>query len=214
MELASLIDHTLLKADMSLNDLEQLCSEAIQHQFVAVCIPPYYVKKAAEILQDSEVNIATVCGFPMGYNCTSAKVEEAKRAIDEGASEVDMVVNVNAVKNADWNYVKNDINSVSLIVQLKGGKIKVIFETALLDDDEIIKLCEICAEVGVDFVKTSTGFNGEGANERTIRLMRDHLPSNVHIKASGGIRNREDAMKMVEAGADRIGASRSIEIIG
>lgn len=213
MNIASYIDHTTLKADCTLDEVKKKCREAIDFQFKAVCIPPYYVEKAVDLLENSNVKIATVVGFPMGYSATPAKVEEIKRAIDNGADEIDVVANICAIKEKQWNFVKNDIGSMTMAVHLKGKIIKVILETALLSDEEIEKLCQICAEIKVDFVKTSTGFNGGGATIHAVSLMRSVLPKEIKIKASGGIRNRADAIKMIEAGASRLGSSSGVSIM-
>ncbi|HRG87686.1 MAG TPA: deoxyribose-phosphate aldolase [Chitinophagales bacterium] len=213
MSLASKIDHTLLKADATEKEVKRICAEAKEHGFAAVCIPPYFVRKCKLWLKDSEVKVATVVGFPLGYSHTPAKVEEARRAIDEGADEVDMVINIIALKAGDWNYLKNELTSAATIVQLRGGKLKVILETGLLTEQEIIKACELCAEMTVDYVKTSTGFTQVGATVETVKLLRAHLPKNIKIKASGGIREKEFALQLIQAGADRLGCSASVSIV-
>ncbi len=213
MSLASKIDHTLLKADATEKEVKRICAEAKEHGFAAVCIPPYFVRKCKLWLKDSEVKVATVVGFPLGYSHTPAKVEEARRAIDEGADEVDMVINIIALKAGDWNYLKNELTSAATIVQLRGGKLKVILETGLLTEQEIIKACELCADMTVDYVKTSTGFTQVGATVETVKLLRAHLPKNIKIKASGGIREKEFALQLIEAGADRLGCSASVSIV-
>lgn len=213
MNLASKIDHTLLKADATEKEIKRLCAEAKEHGFAAVCIPPYFVRKCKLWLKDSEVKVATVVGFPLGYSHTPAKVEEARRAIDEGADEVDMVINILALKAGDWNYLKNELTSVATIVQLRGGKLKVILETGLLTNEEIVKACELCAEMTVDFVKTSTGFTQVGATVEAVKLLRASLPKAIKIKASGGIRDKAFALQLVEAGADRLGCSASVSIV-
>lgn len=217
MELASYIDHTMLRADSTLDDIRKICTEAHQFQFPVVCVPPFYVKNAKDILreenEESTVKVATVIGFPMGYSTTAAKVEEIKRAIDDGASEVDVVINICAVKSGLWNYVQNDIDSTATAAHLKGKKVKTILETGLLSEAELRKLLEICNEVKPDFVKTSTGFNGDGATMRVVQLLKAHLENPIKIKASGGIRTREDALRLIEAGAQRIGSSSSVMIV-
>ena len=213
MNLATIIDHTILKADCTVEKVKIICEEAIKFDFTAVCIPPYYIKDAGVLLKSTAIKIATVIGFPMGYSATVAKVEEIKRAINDGAHELDVVINICAVKKGDWAYVKNDIDSMTRAAHLKGKIVKIILETGLLSKKEIKKLCLICSELEVDFVKTSTGFNGEGANEEIIRFLRQNLSSKIKIKASGGIRTTEYALKMVEAGADRLGCSASIAIV-
>lgn len=213
MNLASYIDHTVLRPDCTIEDIKKVCSEALQYKFAAVCIPPFFVKNAAQILNDSPVKIATVVGFPMGYSTTPAKVEEIKKGIDDGLDEIDAVINIAAVKNANWNYVKNDIYSVTMAGQLKGKCVKIILETGLLNEEEIKKLCAICSEIGPDFVKTSTGFNGEGATVDVVNLLRNNLPEEIKIKASGGIRSKEDALRLIEAGAKRLGSSSGVMIV-
>ncbi len=207
MEIASKIDHTYLKPDCTEKIVQEICAEAQQYGFAAVCIPPLYVQPAAEILKKSSVAVATVVGFPMGYSCTAAKVAEIQKAIQDGAEELDVVVNLCAVKSGRWNYVRNDIDSMTRAAHLGGKVIKVIIETGLLAPDEMKKLCELCADLQVDYVKTSTGFNGEGAKVEIVHRLRKCLPKGIKIKASGGIRTPEQARALLEAGADRLGAS-------
>jgi deoxyribose-phosphate aldolase len=213
MNLAAKIDHTLLKADASESEIKKLCAEAKEYGFAAVCVPPYFVRKCKLWLADSKVKVATVVGFPMGYSHTPAKVEEARRAIDEGADEIDMVINIIALKAGDRNYLKNELTSVATIVQLRGGKLKVILETGLLTNAEIVTACELCKEMTVDFVKTSTGFAEKGASVEVVKLLRANLPKSIKIKASGGIRTKEFALQLIEAGADRLGTSASVSIV-
>ena len=213
MNLASMIDHSVLKPDCRSEDINRVCAEAMNHQFSAVCVPPFYIKEAAHLLADSPVRVATVIGFPMGYAATVAKVEEIKRAINDGVDELDVVVNICAVKDKQWSFVKNDIDSMTRAVHLKGKLIKVIFETSLLSEEEIAQLCNICAEVGVDFVKTSTGFGEVGATNEIVQFLKQSLPSTIKIKASGGIRTSEQAMELVNAGATRLGTSSGIAIV-
>lgn len=211
--LASYIDHTLLKIDTSKQDIINLCAEAKKYKFAAVCVPPYYVRDCKTLLKNTDVAIATVVGFPLGYNHTPAKVEEARRAIDEGATEVDMVINIIALKERDINYLKNELTSMGTIVQLRGGKLKVILETGILTDEEIILACELCGQLNVDYVKTSTGFVTSGATVAAVKLMRAHLPKHIKIKASGGIQDKATALAMIAAGADRLGCSKSVKIV-
>ena len=212
-QLPTYIDHTTLKIDTKKTDIKNLCNEAEANKFYAVCVPPYFVQNASMLLKNSDVKIATVIGFPFGYSATPSKAAEILKAIDDGADELDVVINVSAVKSGDWSYVKNDINTVTVATQMKGKIIKVILETGLLNKKEIKKLCEICAEAEVNFVKTSTGFNGEGATVEVVEFLRANLPSSIKIKASGGIKSAKKALKMIEAGADRLGTSSSIKII-
>ena len=168
---------------------------------------------STELQDNPAVKVATVVGFPLGYSSTPAKVEEIKRAIDDGADELDVVINICAVKSQNWNYVKSDIESMTMAVHLKGKIIKVIIETGMLTDEEIVKLCDIATSLGVDFVKTSTGFNAAGANPVVVEQLRSLLPGSIKIKASGGIRSRQDAEQLVKAGADRLGSSSGVSIV-
>ena len=212
MSLASYIDHTLLQPDCKRADIIQLCKEAIAHQFYAVCIPPYFVKVAVGELKNSQVKVATVIGFPLGYSTTAAKVEEIKKALIDGVDELDVVINLAAVKSSDWAHVENDIDSATRMVHMKGKVIKLIIEASLLTNEELLKLCEICTRVGVNFVKTSTGYFG-GATPVLVKTLRENLPSSIKIKASGGIRSKLDATALIEAGADRLGSSAGIKIV-
>lgn len=212
MSLAKYIDHTLLQPDCRRADIIQLCKEAIDHQFCAVCIPPYFVKLASEELEKSPVKVATVIGFPLGYSTTSAKVEEIKRALIDGVDELDVVINLAAVKSGDWSLVETDIDSATRMVHMKGKIIKLIIEASLLNDEELLKLCEICTKIGVNFVKTSTGYFG-GATPEVVKTLRENLPNSIKIKASGGIRSKSDAITLIEQGADRLGSSAGIKIV-
>ncbi len=211
MDINTYVDHTLLKVNCSKENIEQLCLEAIEHQFVAVCVPPYFVQQAYRILRESPVKIATVVGFPMGYAPISAKIEEIKHVLNEKADEVDVVINIAAVKNGDWNVVANELDSMTTAVHMRGKIIKVILETSLLTDEEIVKLCELCNEKEVDFVKTSTGINGK-ATVKAVKLMTKIL-TGPKIKASGGIRSAEDALKYIDLGVSRIGTSSGVQIV-
>ena len=200
MNIASLIDHTILRPDCTLENIKQICKEAEEFAFRAVCVPPYFVPVAARILKDSPVKVATVIGFPMGYCTTAAKVEEIKRAMNDGVDELDVVINIAALKNKDYSYLRNDIDSTTRAVHLRGKTIKLILETGLLTKAEIERLCSISQEVGVDFVKTSTGLNGEGASIEVVTQLRSLLPPKIKIKASGGIRTHEQAHQLIEVG--------------
>ncbi len=213
VDIATIIDHTYLKADCSTADVKVLCSEALQHGFKSVCIPPYYIFQAKKILGDSSVKICSVVGFPLGYSTTGAKVEEIKRACNDGADELDVVVNVAAIKNNDWNAVSNDIESTTMISHLRGKKVKLIIEMGLLEEDEILKVCELAIKSGVDFVKTSTGFNNTITTPEDISHLKSILPPSIKVKASGGIRTKADALAMIKAGADRIGTSSGVRIV-
>jgi deoxyribose-phosphate aldolase len=213
MEIANFLDHTLLRPDVTTREITQLCNEATQYHFKAVCIPPYFVSLAQRQLENTNIAIATVIGFPFGYASLASKIEEIRRAVEHGADEFDVVINICAVKDKDWNYVKNEINSLCTAVQLKGKIIKVILEVGLLEEPEIIQLCTICNEARVDFVKNSTGFNGKGATKEIITLLRQHLDKQIKIKAAGGIRTPELAHQLLELGASRLGSSQSIRLL-
>lgn len=213
MEINRFIDHTVLRVDCDREQVQKICSEAIKNHFFAVCVPSYYVREAFLLLENTPVKVATVVGFPMGYVTTPAKVEETKRAIDDGADEVDMVVNISAIKDKSWTYVKNDIESVTRTAHLRSKLVKVILEVCLLTKEEIEKLCEICTELEVNFVKTSTGFNGPGATVDNVAHLRSLLPPSIKIKASGGIKTAAQAIQLLEAGADRIGTSSAMDMV-
>ena len=213
MQIASYIDHTFLKPTCVVTDIERVCSEAVQFGFAAVCIPPPFVKRSKLILAPTQVKVATVVGFPFGYAAIESKVAETVLGIVDGADELDMVVNLIALKNGDWEYLEREINLVNDIIKQKKKIIKVIIESGVLTEEEIIRCCELYAKTGVNFVKTSTGYAEKGATLEAVQLMRSHLPSSVSIKASGGIRTYEFARQLVEAGATRIGASASVNIV-
>lgn len=214
-KLAAMIDHTLLKPDATADDIRILCREAREHAFCSVCVNPTYVSLAAKLLNDSRVRVCTVVGFPLGAGTSSIKVAETKQALSDGADEIDMVVAIGAVKAGDWESVERDVASVrrAIVEQKPECVLKVIFETCLLSDDEIRKLARLCVDCGVDFVKTSTGFSKAGANKAHVRLMRETVGEEAGVKASGGIRTLEDALSMIESGANRIGASAGVQIV-
>lgn len=209
--LAKYIDHTALTAEKNEQDILMLCDEAKKYGFYSVCINSGYIPLAKEKLAGSDVKICTVVGFPLGANLTSVKAFETQEAIKAGANEIDMVINVGWIKSQKWEAVKQDIQSV--FDACAGIPLKVILETCLLTKDEIVKACEICKEIGVAFVKTSTGFNKGGATVEDVALMKKTV-GNIGVKASGGVRDTKTALAMIEAGATRIGASASIAIIG
>lgn len=210
--LSKYIDHTLLKPEATKLEITKLCKEAKEHEFFSVCINPTYVNFAKEELKDTDVKVATVIGFPLGSTIKEVKAFEAENAIKNGADELDMVINVGALKDKDYELVKEDIEAV---VNVAKGKalVKVIIETCLLDNEEKKKACELAKEAGADFVKTSTGFSTGGATEEDVNLMREVVGEDMGVKASGGIRDYETAIKMIEAGATRLGASSSIKIV-
>lgn len=208
------IEHTLLKQDATKEDFEKLFKEAKEHNFLGVCINPAYIKMAKQELKDSGIKVVTVIGFPLGANKTEVKAFETSCAVADGADEVDMVINVTALKNKDYDYVREDIKAVKIAA--KEAPLKVILETDLLTKDEIKKACEICIEAKADFVKTSTGFvkNGVGAKEEDVKLMYETVsPYGLKVKASGGIRDKEAAIRMLEAGAERLGTSSGVKIV-
>ena len=211
MNLNEFIDYTNLNKCATADDIMKLCEEAKKYHFPTVCVSPYYVKAASEYLADSTTEVCTVIGFPNGYNTLETKQYEAIDAIHNGAKEIDMVININALKNKDYDYVKDEIETIR--DSIDGRVLKVIIETCLLTDDEIIKMTEICNETFVNFIKTSTGFDKEGATLRAVELMNKHKGEVLEIKASGGIKDSESAIKFIEAGATRIGTSHGVEII-
>ena len=212
MKLNKLIDHTLLKADATSAQIKQLCQEAKDYDFKSVCVNPAFVPQATELLKGSDVEVCTVIGFPLGANTTATKVFEAKDAIANGATEVDMVINISQAKDGQWEAVEEEIKQIAEAVKGK-AILKVIVETALLTDEEIKNATEATVNAGADFVKTSTGFSTRGASLNDVQIMHNVTQGKIGIKASGGVSNRQDALNMVEAGATRIGASKGIQIV-
>ncbi|MEG0918947.1 MAG: deoxyribose-phosphate aldolase [Anaerovoracaceae bacterium] len=212
-DLSKYIDHTNLKPEATSQDIIKLCEEAKEHGFYSVCVNSTYVPLCKKSLSGSDVKVCSVVGFPLGAMATDAKFDEAEYAYSCGADEVDMVINIGAVKEGDFSKVADDIFRISTCAYEYEGILKVILETCLLTDDEIKKVCEISLESGAHFVKTSTGFNTGGATEAHVRLMKECVGNEAQVKASGGIRNKETALKMIAAGATRLGTSASIEII-
>ena len=210
-EIAKFIDHTALTAEKTEKDILELCDEAKTHHFCSVCINSGYIPLAKEALEGTDVKVCTVIGFPLGANLTSVKAFETKAAIEAGAEEIDMVINVGLIKSEKWDLVKEDIAEV--LKACNGKTLKVILETCLLTKEEIRKACEICKELKVGFVKTSTGFNKGGATVEDVALMKEVVGPEIEVKASGGVRDTETALAMLEAGATRIGASAGIAII-
>ncbi len=213
MNMAPYIEHTFLRQTAKVSDIEIVCNEARQYAFAAVCVPPLYVKKAKEFLADSKIKTATVIGFPFGYCAIEAKVAEIVLAIIDSVDELDMVVNIAAIKNGDWTFIANEISTIMPIVKNKNKVLKVIIESGILTDDEIITCCDIYGAAGVDYVKTSTGFAEKSASIHAIKLIRAHLASQVKIKASGGIRSYSFAKELINAGANRLGCSASVKIL-
>lgn len=210
--IAAAVDHTLLKPGMLASQVELLCEEAKTHRFAAVCVPPLFVKQAKQALEDSSVKVATVIGFPFGYSAIEAKLAETLLAIVDGADELDVVINFTAIKNNDWTFVANEINHLMPVITANNRTIKVIIESGVLTDDEIIKCCEIYGAAGVHFMKTSTGYAEKGASVHAVELMRKHLPAHIQIKASGGIRDAAFAEALMDAGATRLGTSSGIAL--
>lgn len=210
-ELARLIDHTLLRPETSRDEIEQVCKEAIEFNFMAVCIPPFYTSLASNILKDSGIKVCTVVGFPFGYNEHNVKSFEAARMIKMGADELDMVINITALKSRDLISVCRDIEGV--VNAAEGRKVKIIIETCYLNDEEKITACKCAVESGAAFVKTSTGFGARGATTEDVRLMRTTVPKDIGVKAAGGIRDLKMALEMIEAGAERIGTSAGVKIV-
>ena len=211
VKLNKYIDHTNLKNTAILSDIEKLCNEAIEYDFASVCVYPYYVPVVYKLLKDSDVNVCTVIGFPSGMSTVDTKVYEAKDAVKNGASEIDMVINVAALKNRDYDYVRKEIEEIRDAIS--GNVLKVIIETCLLTKEEIKKMTEICNDTGVDFIKTSTGFSEYGARLEDVKLMNEYKNEKLQIKASGGIRDFETANSMINAGATRIGTSSGVRIV-
>ncbi len=212
LDTAKLIDHTVLKADATRAEIEKICAEAKTYTFASVCVNPTWVKLSAELLNGTEVKVCTVIGFPLGATTSETKAFETKNAIENGATEIDMVINIGALKDNHDELVEKDIRSV---VDAAKGKalVKVIIETSLLTDEEKIRACKIAVKAGTDFVKTSTGFSTGGATVEDISLMRETVGPTIGVKASGGVRDSETTIAMVNAGATRIGASASIAIV-
>lgn len=213
MNINGYIDHTNLKPNVLVADIEKLCKEAMQYNFIAVCVPPPMIRIAKNFLKESNVKTATVIGFPFGYSAIEAKIAEIALAIVDGADELDMVINLIALKNNDWQYLANEINHVMPLIKQNNKIIKIIIESGILTEEEIIRCCELYGAAGIDFLKTSTGYAEKGATPEAVALMRKHLPAAVQIKASGGIRTYAFAQQLIEAGATRLGCSNSVNIV-
>jgi deoxyribose-phosphate aldolase len=215
------IDHTVLKPSSKKEDISKVCREATEYSFAAVCIPPNFISFAKKELSDlkSTVKVATVIGFPFGYSCVSAKAAEALDALEQGCDEIDMVANISAIKEGRWEFLTTEVKTILDVMKNHGNgsgncKLKVIIESGILSDDEIIQCCKIYGDAGINYLKTSTGYaeNKQGASVEHVKLFRQHLPDHVKIKASGGIRTYETARQMIEAGADRLGCSAGVAI--
>jgi deoxyribose-phosphate aldolase len=216
-DMAKMIDHTNLNPTATVDDIKKLCEEAKEHEFASVCVNPIYVPLAAKLLEESSVKVCTVVGFPLGANTTEVKSYETRNAIKNGAQEIDMVMNIGAFKSGAYEIFKADIKAVVDATKKAGVSsdiiVKVILETCFLDEEEIVKACEIAKEAGADFVKTSTGFGDYGARVEDVSIMRKTVGRDVGVKASGGIKNFEQALEMLDAGANRIGASSGVTIV-
>jgi len=213
MNIASYIDHTILKPTTTVADVKKLCEEAMEYDFAAVCVPPYYVAEAKKLLNGTAVRVATVVGFPFGYSGSKSKLQEIADAIAAGAGEIDMVHNIAAVKSGDWAQLEEEVKLCTDAAHTAGRLVKVIVESGLLSDEELIKCCELYAALGIDFMKTSTGYAEVGATTHAVKLMRAKLPANIQIKASGGIRDYAFAKELIDAGATRLGCSASVAIV-
>ena len=212
-QIAKMIDHSLLNPVMTDEQLEEGCQVALDYNVASVCIKPYYLKRCAEVLAESTVKSSTTIGFPHGGHTTAIKVAEAEQALDDGGQELDMVVNIGKVLSGDWDFVRADIKAVVDLAHARGQIVKVIFENYYLEDDHKIRLCEICGEVGADFVKTSTGYADGGATIEDLELMRKHSPPHVQVKAAGGVRSLDKLLEVRSLGVTRVGASRTVGIL-
>jgi deoxyribose-phosphate aldolase len=207
--IAKMIDHSLLNPALTVEELENGCRVALRYNVASVCILPYYAARCAELLAGSTVNTSTTIGFPHGAHRTAIKLAEADYALKDGATELDTVINISKARSGDWNYVAGEIRQVTELAHSRAARIKVIFENAYLSDAEKIRLCEICGEIGVDWVKTSTGYAPSGATMEDLRLMRAHSPQQVQVKAAGGIRDLDTLLAVREIGVSRVGATRT-----
>ncbi|MBM4161915.1 MAG: deoxyribose-phosphate aldolase [Ignavibacteria bacterium] len=211
--LAAMIDHTLLKPEATIDQIEQLCDEARQYRFASVCVNPCYVRTCVEHLRGTTSKVCTVVGFPLGASSSAAKAFEAEQAIQEGAREIDMVINVGMLKSGNHSFVEDEIRAVVTVAKRSAALTKVILETSLLTEDEKAKACQLAKQAGADFVKTSTGFGGGGATIEDVALMRRIVGPSMGVKASGGIRTYEEARAMIASGANRLGTSASVKIV-
>ncbi len=212
-EIAKMIDHSLLNPALTTQELDAGCNHARQLEVASICILPYYLGRCAELLRGSSVQPSTTIGFPHGANSTAVKLAEIEQALKDGGTELDAVINVGKARSGDWDYVKREIAALTRATHSGGAKIKVIFENAYLDDASKIRLCEICGECGVDWVKTSTGFASSGATVADVKLMRKYSPSHVQVKAAGGVRSLDSLLEFRAAGATRVGSSSTAQIL-
>jgi len=212
-DIAKMIDHSLLRPTMTTHDLEQGIALARKYDVASVCIMPYYLRRCAELLAGSDVAPSTTIGFPHGGHTTAVKLAEARQALDDGGTELEMVVNLSKTLSGDWDYVRDEIRAVVEYTHDRGGRVKVIFENCFLENEHKMRLCEICGAVGADWVKTSTGYGSGGATLEDLRLMRRHAPPHVQVKAAGGVRDLDTALAVREIGATRFGCTRTAEIL-
>ncbi|KPV63194.1 MAG: Deoxyribose-phosphate aldolase [Candidatus Bathyarchaeota archaeon BA2] len=212
-QLAKMIDYTLLKPDATEDDIIKVCKEATKYNFASVCINPVYVSLATKLLKGTGVKVCTVVGFPLGANAPEIKAFEAKNAIEKGAQEIDMVMNIGALKSGNYELVKKDMTAVIEVAKERNVVTKVILECGFLTDEEKVTVCKLAKEAGADFVKTSTGFGPSGATIHDVKILKKVVGGNIGVKAAGGIRSYKDALMMIKAGADRIGASAGVEIV-
>jgi deoxyribose-phosphate aldolase len=212
-EIARMIDHSLLTPALTVQQLESGIQVALKYEVASVCIMPFYLKRCSELLKRSSVKASTTIGFPHGAHLTPVKIAETKQALTDGGEELDVVVNISQAISGNWNYVRSEIAALTELIHSANQKVKIIFENCYLNDDQKIRLCEICGELKVDWVKTSTGYGISGATFEDVQLMRKHSPSSVQVKAAGGIRDLDGVLRFRELGASRIGCSRTVEIL-
>lgn len=212
-DIAKMIDHSLLNPTLTTPELEKGIQVALDYDVASVCIMPYALRRCSELLKGSTVKASTTIGFPHGGHTTAIKAAEATQALDDGCEELDMVVNISKVLSGDWDYVREDIRVVIDLAHGRGQKVKVIFENCYLNDDQKIRLCEICGELGADWVKTSTGYGTGGATMEDLKLMREHSPATVQVKAAGGVHGLDKFLEVRAIGVTRIGASRTVELL-
>ncbi|MFN0213066.1 MAG: deoxyribose-phosphate aldolase [Saprospiraceae bacterium] len=215
-EIAKFIEQTLLKPDTNLADLKRICEEAKQMSFFGICVPPYFIREARRIIDQTspKTRLVTVVGYPMGYTGIAAKSEEIKRATEDGADEIDAMVNIAAIKSAQWNHVRNDIESLALATNMRGRTLKLILECGLLNSEEIAQVCEFAENSRIAWFQTGTDFNGHPVTPEMVRMLRALAPANIKIKAAGGIHTFSAAQSLLDAGADRIGTSAGVDIVG